>query len=216
MGTARERFGESPAIAAPGRESLDFAGLRRHVESTVGALNGFGIGRNDRVAIVLPNGPEMASAFVSVACGATAAPLNPAYRQPEYEFYLSDLSAKALILEAGSDSPARVAAADLGIPVLELHTDAKAPAGTFELMRGGSDENESGGEGSTGDGFQGGLAEDGDIALILHTSGTTSRPKIVPLSHRNVCASAGNIQRTLELSAADRCLNVMPCSTSTG
>ena len=202
--------GESPAIAAPGRESLDFAGLHRHVESTVRALNGFGIGRNDRMAIVLRNGPEMASAFVSVACAATAAPLNPAYRQPEYAFYLSDLSAKALILEAGSDSPARVAAADLGIPVLELHADSEAPAGTFELVPEGAGENGSAGGNSAGDGLRGGLAEAGDIALILHTSGTTSRPKIVPLSHRNVCASAANIQRTLELSAADRCLNVMP------
>ena len=202
--------GERPAIAAPGRESLDFAGLRRHVESTIGALNGFGIGRNDRMAIVLPNGPEMASAFVSVACAATAAPLNPAYRQPEYAFYLSALSAKALILEAGSDSPARVAAADLGIPVLELHADSEAPAGTFELVPEGAGENGSAGGNSAGDGLRGGLAEAGDIALILHTSGTTSRPKIVPLSHQNVCASAANIQRTLELSAADRCLNVMP------
>ena len=202
--------GERPAIAAPGRQSLDFAGLRRHVESTIGALNGFGIGRNDRVAIVLPNGPEMASAFVSVACGATAAPLNPAYRQPEYAFYLSDLSAKALILEAGNDSPARVAAADLGIPVLELHADSETPAGTFELVPEGAGENGSAGGNSAGGGLRGGLAEAGDIALILHTSGTTSRPKIVPLSHRNVCASAGNIQRTLRLTAADRCLNVMP------
>ena len=197
--------GESPAIDAPGREPLNFDGLRRQVESTVAALNGFGIGRNDRVAIVLPNGPEMASAFVSVACAATAAPLNPAYRQPEHEFYLSDLSAKTLVLEAGSDSPARAAAASHGIPVLELHVDPGAPAGTFELVPEGSAETESGGERSAA-----GWAEEDDVALILHTSGTTSRPKIVPLSHRNVCASAVNVQRTLRLTADDRCLNVMP------
>ena len=195
--------GESPAIAAPDRQPLDFDGLRRHVERTVATLNGFGIGLGDRVAIVLTNGPEMASAFVSVACAATAAPLNPAYRQPEYEFYLSDLSAKALILEAGSDSPARIAAADIGIPILELHADAEAPAGTFELVRQGPGEDGSAAASS-------GLGTADDVALILHTSGTTSRPKIVPLSHRNVCASAGNIQRTLRLTAEDRCLNVMP------
>lgn len=195
--------GESPAIAAPDRQPLDFAGLRRHVETTVGALNGFGIGRGDRLAIVLPNGPEMASAFVSVACAATAAPLNPVYRQPEYEFYLPDLNAKALILEAGSDSPARTAAAASGIPILELHADAEAPAGTFELV-----QQEPGETGSAA--ANSGLGTADDVALILHTSGTTSRPKIVPLSHRNVCASAGNIQRTLRLTAEDRCLNVMP------
>jgi len=175
------------------------------VESTVAALNGFGVGRNDRVAIVLPNGPEMASAFVSVACAATAAPLNPAYRQPEHEFYLSDLSAKTLVVEAGSDSPARAAAASHGIPVLELHVDAGAPAGTFELVPEGSGQNEAGGDRSPG-----GPAEADDIALILHTSGTTSRPKIVPLSQRNVCASAVNVRHTLRLTADDRCLNVMP------
>ena len=49
-----------------------------------------------------------------------------------------------------------------------------------------------------------------DIALILHTSGTTSRPKMVPLTQANLLASAGNIASTLRLSAADRCLNVMP------
>ena len=193
--------GRSPAIAAPGREPLSYDGLCDQVERTVAVLNGFGIGRNDRVAIVLPNGPEMASAFVSVASAATSAPLNPAYLQPEYEFYLSDLSAKALLLEAGSESPARAAAADLGIPILELHADVEAPAGTFELAPEGSHGNGS---------VRGGPAAEDDIALILHTSGTTSRPKIVPLSHRNVCASAGNIQRTLRLTDADRCLNVMP------
>jgi len=197
--------GENPAIDAPGREPLNFDGLRRQVESTVAALNGFGIGRNDRVAIVLPNGPEMASAFVAVACAATAAPLNPAYRQPEYEFYLADLSAKTLILESGSDSPARAAAIGLGIPILELHADAEAPAGTFELVPEGSGAAEVGGGQSAG-----GWAEEDDVALILHTSGTTSRPKIVPLSHRNVCASAVNVSHTLRLTADDRCLNVMP------
>jgi acyl-CoA synthetase (AMP-forming)/AMP-acid ligase II len=45
---------------------------------------------------------------------------------------------------------------------------------------------------------------------VLHTSGTTSRPKIVPLLHRNVCASARNIRTTLRLTPDDRCMNVMP------
>ena len=211
---------ERVAIRAPGREPLDFAGLRRHVEATVRALNGVGVGRNDRVGIVLPNGPEMASAFVSVACAATAAPLNPAYRRSEYGFYLEDLGASALILEAGSDSPARAAAADHGVPILEMEVGSDAPAGTFELVADRSGRDGVGGDGAGGggsesrtaseDGSRGGLAAADDIALVLHTSGTTSRPKMVPLSQRNVCASAANVRRTLRLTAEDRCLNVMP------
>jgi acyl-CoA synthetase (AMP-forming)/AMP-acid ligase II len=57
---------------------------------------------------------------------------------------------------------------------------------------------------------QGGWAQPDDVALILHTSGTTSRPKIVPLSHRNVAVSAGNIAETLAFTAKDRGLNIMP------
>ena len=197
LNTSRDR---DIAIAAPERDPFLYAGLRQHVTSTVAALNERGIGRNDRVAIVLPNGPEMASSFLAVGAGATTAPLNPAYRKREFLFYLSDLRTKTLLLEEGSDSPARDAANELGISVLELRMDPSQPAGAFELV----------GDGPGGTCSTSGMAKYDDIALILHTSGTTSRPKIVPLSHRNVCCSAQNIQRTLGLTKEDRCLNVMP------
>ncbi|MDH3732803.1 MAG: acyl--CoA ligase [Gemmatimonadota bacterium] len=200
--TVREALaGDDDAIAfaAPDRDALTYAGLRDLVESTAEALNSRGIGRGDRVAIVLPNGPEMASAFVSIASAATTAPLNPAYREAEYDFYLADLGAKALVVLEGSDSEAVTCAARLGIPVLELRIPAGAPAGRFELT----------GDGTTG-AADGGWATADDVALVLHTSGTTSRPKIVPLAHRNVCASAANIRATLGLGADDRCMNVMP------
>ncbi|HEY5665646.1 MAG TPA: acyl--CoA ligase [Gammaproteobacteria bacterium] len=186
------------AIGAPGRQALDYAGLRSHVASTVARLNDLGVGRNDAVAIVLPNGPEMASAFVAIGAGATTAPLNPAYRRDEFHFYLSDLEARLLVVEAGSSSPALEVAAELGIPVATLHADAAAPAGIFTL------------EGEAGTAAQPGFAAADDTALVLHTSGTTSRPKIVPLSQRNVCASAVNVADSIALLAGDRCLNIMP------
>ena len=188
------------ALSAPGRPSLTYAGLRRQAECTVAGLNERGIGRGDRVAIVLPNGPEMASAFVSIAAGAATAPLNPAYREPEFAFYLADLGAKALVMAEGDDSPARAAAAGLGVPVLEIRADPGSPAGTFHFVTGPGDAAAA----------RHGMAGPDDIALVLHTSGTTSRPKIVPLLHRNVCATAANIRRTLRLVPADRCMNVMP------
>lgn len=187
------------AIAAPGRPPLTYEGLRAHTDRTVATLNGFGIGRNDRVAIVLPNGPEMAAAFVTIAAGATTAPLNPAYRREEFEFYLSDLGARALVVEQGSASPAVEAAAGLGIPVLELGVRDGDPAGLFVLEANRAEATSAGGPAGTD-----------DVALVLHTSGTTSRPKIVPLTHGNVCASARNIRTTLALEPVDVCLNVMP------
>jgi acyl-CoA synthetase (AMP-forming)/AMP-acid ligase II len=188
-----------PAIRAPERGPLTYAGLRDLAEGTVAALNRIGIGRGDRVAIVLPNGPEMAAAFLAIACGATTAPLNPAYKEEEFEFYLTDLRARALVIQKGMESPAREVARRLGVAVLDLVPDAAGGAGGFALEGG-----------SPGRAARPGLAEEEDVALVLHTSGTTARPKIVPLTHGNVCASAANIRRTLDLSAADACLNVMP------
>src|SRR5262245_26213655 len=103
------------ALAAPDARPLTYGSLRDLVAQTVAALNAAGVRRNDRVAIVLPNGPEMAATFLAVAAGATAAPLNPAYRAEEFEFYLSDLRAKVLVVERGSQSPALAAAEKLGI-----------------------------------------------------------------------------------------------------
>jgi acyl-CoA synthetase (AMP-forming)/AMP-acid ligase II len=191
---------EAPAIAAPDRAPLTYAGLRRLVADTTAQLNRLGIGRNDAVAIVLPNGPEMAAAFVAIACGATTAPLNPGYRAEEFDFYLGDLDAKALVVERGSQSPAIAVARARGVPIVELVVDPAAPAGAFTLE----------GAATGAPPALPGPADSDDVALVLHTSGTTSRPKIVPLRHRNVCASARNIRVALGLTAADRCLNIMP------
>src|SRR6516165_6476445 len=95
------KHGEDAAVAIGGVEGmkpLTYGGLRTLATKTVARLNELGIGRGDRVAIVLPNGPEMATAFVCIAAGAVTAPLNPAYRGEEFEFYLNDLRAKALVV----------------------------------------------------------------------------------------------------------------------
>jgi oxalate---CoA ligase len=189
----------APALSAPGRQPLSFGALRALIVDTLAALNGIGIGRNDRVAIVLPNGPEMAAAFIACASGVTSAPLNPAYRADEFEFYLSDLNAKALIVEAGSTSPAVEVARKLGVRIVEMvpQLDAGAGAFTLSLAPGAAVAH-------------GGFAQPDDVSMVLHTSGTTSRPKIVPLSQRNLAASAQNIRDTLKFRADDCGLNIMP------
>jgi acyl-CoA synthetase (AMP-forming)/AMP-acid ligase II len=190
---------DAVAIAARDALPLSYGALRALIDRTVQSLNDLGVGRGDRVAIVLPNGAEMATAFLCVASAAASAPLNPAYRQDEFEFYLEDLKAKALIVDEGSESPALRAAEKLGVKLITLTPEPQAGAGAFRLS--GS---------ATGAAARPGPAEPDDVALILHTSGTTSRPKIVPLRHANIWTSAGNIATSLELSANDRALNVMP------
>ena len=186
-----------PAIGAPQRPATTYKGLRDLAQRTISSLNAMGIGRGDRVAIVLPNGPEMASAFIAIAAGATTAPLNPAYRAEEFDFYLSDLNAKALLLLEGADSPAIAVAAARNIPLIRLVPGELA--GDFTLHGA-----------KTAPTAERGYAGENDIALVLHTSGTTSRPKIVPLSQTNITASAHHIGHTLKLTPEDVCLNIMP------
>ena len=191
--------GTRVAILSPGQKPLTFEGLKRIVQDTVALLNSFGIGRNDRVAIVLPNGAEMAAAFIAVSAGATAAPLNPSYCSEEFEFYMKDLNVKALVIERDSTSCAKEVARRLGLNILELIRGRDKCAGEFKLT--GS---------RTEAVLRGGYAQSEDTALILHTSGTTSRPKIVPLTHRNIAFSVRNVAETLNLSSADCGLNIMP------
>jgi acyl-CoA synthetase (AMP-forming)/AMP-acid ligase II len=191
--------GDEPAFLAPGRPAMTYDGLRDHVRRTVAALNARGVGRNDRVAIVLPNGPELASAFLAAAAGACAAPLNPAYLEADFRFYLADLRAKALLVERDSKSPAVAVARELGMTVLQIEWQAQDPAGAFRIA-----------SAPTTAVTAGEYAGVDDAGLALHTSGTTSRPKLVPLLQRNLAASASQIVRTLRLTPRDRCCNVMP------
>ncbi|MBI2720456.1 MAG: AMP-binding protein [Rhizobiales bacterium] len=188
---------EAVALAAPDCVALTYGIFAELCAATADALNRLGFGRNDRLAIVLPNGPEMAAAFVACSGTVTVAPLNPAYREDEFHFYMEDLKARALLVEAGSNSPAVAAARRLGLAVLTLHPAREAGCFTVsgEAVAASSSRR---------------IAEAQDVALVLHTSGTTSRPKIVPLTHANLLASANNIAHTLGLTEQDRCLNIMP------
>ncbi len=186
---------------AAGAPQLTYGMLQAQISHTLAQLNGWGLGRGDRVAIVLPNCPEMATSFVAVASACTAAPLNMAYTEKDFEFYLGDIHARAVVIaqEGGNEIAASVARR-LGIAILRLQPLPLQGAGRFTLV---SDL-----PASTPQSIGAALSE--DVAMILHTSGTTSRPKIVPLLHRNVTASAYNIQKSLELTPSDCGLHVMP------
>ncbi len=188
---------ELPALRSADGAQLTYGQLREQVDSTQTALNSWGIGRCDAVALVLENGPHMAAAFAGVASAAAAAPLHPGLLEHEFRSSLESLHAKALIVDSDSESAATTAASELGIPI--LHLAPKAGAGSFRLP-----------PGSGARPARPGPATSDDPALLLHTSGTTASPKLVPLTHANLTASARNIARTLRLSPGDSCLNVMP------
>jgi len=186
------------ALMGRGQAGLSYGGLQDVVAGTHRKLLGAGLKRGDRIALVISNGPCAATAFLALAAGHICAPLNPSYRAAEFEFYLTDLKPKAIIIEAGSDNAAVGVAAALGIPIFYLHANPEGPAGTFTLdtMSPSAETTD--------------FAGDDEVALVLHTSGTTSRPKIVPLTHANLLENARNIAASLQLTPDDRCLNVMP------
>jgi len=185
------------AIQIPGDgPSVTYSQLRSQVEALAVQLNNLGLGRGDRIAIALPNGLEMMASFLAASTVGTAAPLNPAYRADEFKFYLEDTGARAIILPQGGGEEARAAAGD-AIPVIEAGIDRDGNVQFSALS-------------SVGPSRAREEANDDDIALILHTSGTTSRPKRVPLPHRNLMISARNVAETYQLNREDVSLCVMP------
>ena len=192
------RIPDAPAILAPGRSPLTYGALHRHLLETEQALRAMGIGRYDRVAIVLPNGPELAAAVLTVAAAATCAPINPAYSADELDKYLADLQPHALITQSGIESPVRRVALARGIRVIGLSVLPEMAAGLFMLSgeRGNAPADKS-------------VTPD-HVAVLLPTSGTTARPKIVPQTQAMICASAFGTVSALALRESDRCLNVQP------
>ena len=195
--------GENDAIQAPGRRPLSYGRLLEEAKTTISIFRALGITQTDRVAVVLPNGPEMAVAFLAAAAGAVCAPLDPTLQASEFKFRLSDLRAKVILIGTGLDTAAREAAQALDLPVIDVLPVLDGEAGTFQLV-----------------GEPGEYAADcplpgsDDVALVLHASGQT--PKVVGLTQLNLCSSGNNIRQALALTPEDRCLNVMPLVDSHG
>jgi acyl-CoA synthetase (AMP-forming)/AMP-acid ligase II/acyl carrier protein len=187
------------AVLSTSGSSLSYGDLLCQIRYVGSVLRTLHVKRSDTIIVVLPNGPCMATCFLAVASYSTCAPLNPQFAGADLEFYISDLRPSAIILPADVDSPARELARKRQIKLLELDTSSEACAGDFRF-RGFESELTANDDFSRAD----------DVALKLHTSGTTSRPKLVPLTHSNLRSSASAIANTLALTPDDTCLNVMP------
>ena len=182
-----------PALVVPqsGRE-LSYAALQEALDRAAGRLAALGVGEGDRVALVAAGGPALVVAFLAiVARGAAAAPLNPALGAAEMTAELADLGASRLLHDgsaaaADAASAAGVAASVIGVEDGQLHADGQA--GEARDPEGGPDS----------------------LALLLHTSGTTSKPKTVPIRQRNLVASTGAVARSYALTSQDVTMCVMP------
>ena len=187
------------AIVGHGRAPLTYGRLHLHLLEVGCALNALGVGRDARVALVAPSGPETAVALLAVAASATCIPLNPSYSVDEFAFYLADARANAVMVSVDIDSPVRLSARQRGIPIIELSAQQNGTAGLIAL---------------TGDAprraVNGGVSGPDDTAVVFYTSGTVDRPKKVPLTHATICIRAHERVRAFGLTDQDRCLTLMP------
>jgi acyl-CoA synthetase (AMP-forming)/AMP-acid ligase II len=188
----------APALHVPDGLRLDFGGLAEAAGEMAGVLRAAGVTRGDRVVLVVPDGPVLLQILLAVvSLGAAAAPLNPAYTHDEFVFFMEDLDPRLALLSAGEATAAR-AASSVGVGVGELLVEDGRPRGVQldgRVVRTPKD-------------FE--PAQPDDVALLLHTSGTTSRPKQVPLSHRNLMASARAIAAHYRLGSEDGSFVAMP------
>ncbi|KAL4431652.1 hypothetical protein ABPG77_001494 [Micractinium sp. CCAP 211/92] len=207
---------DRPALlGGSGGPSFTRGQLRRLAVQFAATLRAAGVQPGDTVTIAEPNTVEFVVAFLGTTLArAVAAPLNQNYRQDEFKFYMEDAQSKLLVVGRAGNEAAEGAAklAEGGIPCLGL---AVAPGGAGGAVPTLSVEPRSEGYSVTAAGedkWEGleDLPRPDDVALFLHTSGTTSRPKGVPLSHANLAASLDNIKQTYEFTPEDRSLLVMP------
>ncbi len=185
----------STAVIAPEQNvTITYGALRANVEALAGQLAAAGVRRGDRIGIALPNGLPIVVAFLAAAEVGTAAPLNPAYKEDDFRFYLEDTNAKVLILPPDGADEARRAAAALNVQVLPIDLGSDGVVALTSVRDRKAYDRPT--------------AE--DVALILHTSGSTGRPKRVPLKHANLTISAQNVARHYQLTKDDVAMCVMP------
>jgi oxalate---CoA ligase len=187
----------APAIFATSPStSVSYKALAEQIERLSGQLSNAGLKPGDCVASVLPNGLEFLVVFLALTrARLVAAPLNPADKPDELRFFLEDAQARAVVSEATNVAVGE-ATARLGLPIWQPRVDSSGVVELPELPQASRISIDP--------------PDADDAALFAYTSGTTDRPKCVPLTHANVLWSARNIAAHYALTAADRSLVVLP------
>src|SRR5258707_14616604 len=169
---------DRPALVVPeDGQVLTYGQVADRVGSLAGSLAAAGVGRGDRVAVTLPNGPDMVQVLLAItALGAAAAPLNPAYTHSEYVFYLTDIAPRVFVMPASRPPAASRAAGECSTTVLTARAGGDGPPVLLV------DDKEL----SQPAGFESG--QPADVGVVLHTSGTTCQPQQVPPCPRHLMA----------------------------
>ncbi|MFB6464953.1 amino acid adenylation domain-containing protein [Bradyrhizobium tunisiense] len=189
----------APALLAPGRPALNYGALGAMTQDLVHALRRLGMTPADRIAVALPRGADSALALIAVASSCACVPVNPDLTADELQRYFSELKLSALVTQTDMSPASREAAKALDIAIIDF------VPGPQDNLAGCSFVGPTVRPAATG-----GASRGDDDAFILLTSGTAARPKMVPLTHGNVCLSAANAGRVLSLTSHDRLLNVLP------
>ena len=189
---------DHPALESPGYQPLTYRDLRKQVLRFIKTLTAMGFCRNDRIAVIMPAGPETAVLGIAVMTGFTHTPLNPQYKEPEFQAVFSRLNVKAVILQKNHETAARAAALSRSIPIIEI-TPSPDQAGMFTIGMGIGEE-----------GNEVMFARPEDTAIVMLTSGTTSLPKVVPLTQKQVCKSVGTLCSQLHHTDQDKSLHIVP------
>jgi acyl-CoA synthetase (AMP-forming)/AMP-acid ligase II len=196
---ARGEPGRPALIVPDSGQVLTYGQTADRVEELAQQLAGLGVRRGDRVALALPNGPDVVLLLLAVtALGAAAAPLNPAYTETEFAFFLTDIAPRLMLVPATGAAAASAAAASAQTTLVAVQPADDGPPDLLADRQSGRPERS----------FEQGGPD--DIAVVLHTSGTTSRPKQVPLRQRNLMASATTIAAHYQLGPDDVSFCVMP------
>lgn len=193
---------DSVALYSSDKKAISFGGLSTLIKNNISSLKTHGCDGSDRIAITISDGIEMASVCLSVMCFSTCVPLNTNLTKPEYDELLTILGVGILITDKDEAHPIFKAAIQHSIPIIKLviKDSLLADSYSFEKISEYNNQNPSNQS----------LRKDKDNALILLTSGSTSKPKIVPITHKNINASTNNLVKSLELTSQDTCLNMMP------
>jgi oxalate---CoA ligase len=199
-----ERQANHPAIVASGFRPITYHALQCIIGDVRDSLRAAGFGPTARIAIALPDGPIGALAIIATACSTIALPLNPKHTLNEITAFFSVLRPDAVVLLQGSDSPLRRVAACRGITAIDVASASEGKLGLrISITRGRTAEPHA-------------QSHPDSPAFILQTSGTTSGPKLVPFSHRNMLAAATRLQEWFNLTPQDCCLCVNPIYYSHG